>query len=35
MQIISTTLPMRGQFLSAYTDGEKIEQAAFVRSEAA
>ena len=35
MQITSTTLPMRGQFLSAYTDGEKIERVAFVRLEAA
>ena len=35
MQITSTTLPMRSQVSPAYTDGEKIERAAFVRLEAA
>jgi hypothetical protein len=35
MQITSTTLPMRGQVFPAYTDGGKIERAAFVLLEAA
>lgn len=35
MHIISTTLPMLSQVSPAYTDGDKIERAAFVRVEAA
>jgi hypothetical protein len=35
MEITSPTLPMRGQVSLAYTNGERIERAAFVRAEAA
>jgi hypothetical protein len=35
MQITFATIPMWSQVLPAYTDGGKIEQAAFVRWEVA